>query len=148
MQSLLQEEQGRNADMNKALDSMRAQLEGLGKAQQDQAMSLSTSAGKLDDLDQKLEQSLQKVEDVRSDIEHKGERMENLLDLIDTVKRDLNDDSKEIAELKEETARLNGLVKTPSDETPWWDQLADWRYLPATATLLGVIAILVASSKP
>ena len=95
MQSLLQEEQGRNADMNKALDSMRAQLESLGKAQQDQAMSLSTSAGKLDDLDQKLEQSLQKVEDVRSDIEHKGERMENLLDLIDTVKRDLNDDSVE-----------------------------------------------------
>ena len=93
----------------------------------------------------KLNESLRKIEEVRAQIEGKGARMEGLLDLVNTLKRDINDNSFQIAELKREFEGLKKAEQQPAEED-WWGQLVGWRYLPMAATVLGGVALGIAAS--
>jgi len=100
----------------------------------------------LDESGKKLDEGLKKVEEVRAQIEAKGSRMEGLLDLVNTLKRDLNDNSHEIAELKRDFDKVKKISQAPVEEQPWWDQLAGWKYMPLAAAILGGAALGVSAS--
>lgn len=91
--------------------------------------------------------TLKKAEEARADIMRKGEKLEGLLDLMSTVKRDLNDNAHEIVELKQDIETLRKRLKAPEEEPEWYDRVARWPYLPATAALLGGLAIGIAATR-
>jgi hypothetical protein len=117
----------------------RIQLDKQGKDARAFAVTLDESGKRLDD-------GLKKVDAVRAQIESKGQRMEGLLDLVNTLKRDLNDNSHEIAELKHDFESVKKVSRTPTEEQDWWDQLSGWKYMPLAAAVLGGVALGVAAS--
>jgi hypothetical protein len=143
-----------NESLKKELAALGEEIQSLFKAQADLGALISKQAGDFKNLEDnqvasnaKLDMGLQKVEDVRAEIEKKGERMENLLDLLNTLKRDLNDDSQEIADLKGDMEKVKALLQTSTDAQDWWTQIVTWRYLPLTAAVLGVVAVSIAASQ-
>jgi hypothetical protein len=100
----------------------------------------------LEEAEKKLAEGLRRISEVHDQIESKGARMEGLLDLVNTLKRDLNDDSHEIAELKNEYAELKKSTQAPTEEQDWWGQLTSWRYMPLCGAVLGAVALGVAAS--
>lgn len=136
------------------VEEIGRKVEKLGKLQGDQQVLLDRQAKEtsayvelLDALKLDVAKTLKKAEEARADVERKGEKMEGLLDLASTLKRDLNDNSHEIVELKAALEKVKARQGVPEDEPEWYDKVLRWRYLPATAAALSVIAIGVASVK-
>jgi uncharacterized protein YoxC len=140
--------------LKKELKELSLRLDELGKAQRQMdgraalieaaAVALKSDVG---DARKSVTDGLKAVEEVHGQIESKGRRMEGLLDLANTLKRDLNDNSHEIAELKADLASLRAAVQKPTQESDSWTQFATWRYLPAVAVVLSAVALGVATSK-
>ncbi len=109
---------------------------------------ISSTARASESAAQAATDSLSKSKDLQSAIERKAERMENLLDLMSTLKRDVNDNSHEIAEVKDSLEKLRKDQAQSGGKAAgeWWDQLATWRYMPLTAAVLGAVALGLAAS--
>jgi len=142
-----------NLGLDKEMDSLRDKVRELGAAAVDakqrlekQGEEAKTMAEVLQSAQKKLDESVKRVDEVRSAIESKSSRMEGLLDLVNTLKRDLNDNSHEIAELKRDFETFRKASQTPVEEQSWYEQLSTWRYLPAVATVLGGVALGLAAS--
>lgn len=133
--------------LGKELHQLDEQVQKLQKWQAVQVPEFKTLAQTFDDARKSLDEGLKKVEEVRQSIERKGQMMEGLLDLLSTLKRDVNDNSREIAVLKQELSRLNASVAPQAEEGDWWEAVARWRYLPLTATILSGLAVGVALSR-
>lgn len=142
-----------NEQMSKDLAAIREKITTLSAAQAEdrermekQKADTKALADSLDASDKKTDESLKKIDDVRVKIESKGSRMEGLLDLVNTLKRDLNDNSHEIAELKQQFDSVKKVSQAPVEEQDWWDQLTGWKYMPLAAAVLGGVALGVAST--
>jgi len=70
-------------------------------------------------------------------------KVDSMDELLGMVKRDEENNDEELVEVKQAVQRLE---PAPSSENAaWWDSAASWKYLPAVATGLGVIAVCVAA---
>jgi hypothetical protein len=149
----LRRAEGRAELMDTDLAALRERVKALGASYEGaklQLDNLSTEAEafaqQLLEAQKKLEDGLKKIDEIHAQIEGKGARMEGLLDLVNTVKRDLNDDSHEIAELKGEYDELKKASAAPAPDEDWWGQLSSWRYLPVCGVVLGAVALGIAAS--
>jgi hypothetical protein len=141
-----------NAQLDKQLNELGEKIRAISGSQEDDRSKLARQGENakafgeaLEASQAKLNESLKKIEEVRAQIEGKGARMEGLLDLVNTLKRDINDNSFQIAELKREFEGLKKAEQQPAEED-WWGQLVGWRYLPMAATVLGGVALGIAAS--
>ncbi|MES2202084.1 MAG: hypothetical protein V4498_07530 [candidate division FCPU426 bacterium] len=125
---------GELADLSVQVRALEAKISSTAKASESAAQAATDS--------------LAKSKDLQSAIERKAERMENLLDLMSTLKRDVNDNSHEIAEVKDSLEKLRKDQAQSGGKAAgeWWDQLATWRYMPLTAAVLGAVALGLAAS--
>jgi hypothetical protein len=143
-----------NAQLEKELSGIREKVQALAIAQGEAGLRLERQSKdalgfseQLELSQKKLGDGLKKVEEVRLNLEGKGSRMEGLLDLVNTLKRDVNDNSHQIAELKRDIEALKTSSQAPADPEDWWGQLNSWRYLPLVATVISGVAIGMAASS-
>ena len=135
-----------NAMDNEIAALSKAQLE-QGAEPADERKGLGALTDAMEANQKKSEDSLKKVQDISDDLQRKGERMESVLDLMNTLKRDVNDNAHEIADIKSELEKIEERTRVKSDNSDWWDQVVSWHYLPLTAVILGAVAIGVAASQ-
>ncbi len=133
--------------MKKDLGGLEEQVQKLAKWQSEQAPQIKTLSQIFEETRQDLSAGLKKVEEVRQSIERKGEVMQGLLDLLSTLKRDVNDNSHEIALIKQDLDKLRASLKAPPESMGPLEKLARWPYMPLAAAVLSGIAIGVAASK-
>ncbi|HTB22267.1 MAG TPA: hypothetical protein VK914_06140 [bacterium] len=70
-------------------------------------------------------------------------RLDSLAELLGMVKRDEESNDEELVEMKQ---TLQSLEPSPSSpNAAWWDAVLSWKYLPAVATGIGVVALGVAA---
>jgi uncharacterized membrane protein YdfJ with MMPL/SSD domain len=143
-----------NASAMTRLNALDEKISALGKTGLDQGASLTDQKKDLTALresqaasEKKFADSLKKAEEISENLERKGARMENLLDLMNTLKRDVNDNSHEIADMKGALEKIEARTHVKADDSDWWEQIVSWRYLPLAGALLGGIALGVAVSK-
>jgi hypothetical protein len=134
------------AALKERVKALGGSYEGLRLQAEAQATQAAAMSLALEEAQQKLNEGLKRISDVHDQIESKGARMEGLLDLVNTLKRDLNDDSHEIADLKSEFAAMKKRSEVPVEEQDWWGQLSSWRYLPICGVVLGAVAVGLAAS--
>jgi chromosome segregation ATPase len=70
-------------------------------------------------------------------------KVDSMDELLGMVKRDEENNDEELVEVKQS---LQNMEPAPSSQNAaWWDNVASWKYLPATATVLSVVAVCVAA---
>lgn len=147
-----------NAAAMARLNALDEKIVALGKTGLDQGASFTASLADqkkelvalketLDASEKKSAESLKKVQEISDNLERKGARMESLLDLMNTLKRDVNDNSREIADVKGAIEKIEVRTRVKGDGSDWWEQIATWRYLPLTAAVLGAVALGFATQK-
>jgi hypothetical protein len=70
-------------------------------------------------------------------------KVDSMDELLGMVKRDEENNDEELVDVKQEVQRLE--PAPTSESAAWWDTAASWKYLPAVATGLGVVAVCVAA---
>ncbi len=94
-----------------------------------------------------MKDGLADIAALRDDLKQRQAKLDSLTDLLAVIKKDVDDNSEEIVEVKQSLKRLE---QAPSPESmvsgDWWGQALQWKYLPAVAVGLSVIAVGVAAS--
>ena len=85
---------------------------------------------------------------LREDLKQRQAKLDSLTDLLTVMKRDVDSNSEEIVEVKQGLKQAAQQAPAPSVSAgdDWWDQALEWKYLPAVAVGLSVIAVGVAAS--
>ena len=95
-----------------------------------------------------MKDGLAEVAALRDDLKQRQAMLASLTDLLNVIKKDVDSNSEEIVEVKQ---ALKLYEKAPEkkaeDEGEWWDQALRWKYLPAVAVTLSVVAVSLAASK-
>jgi chromosome segregation ATPase len=70
-------------------------------------------------------------------------KVDSMDELLGMVKRDEESNDEELVEVKQ---TLQGMEPAPTSENAsWWESVASWKYLPAVATGLAIVAVGVAA---
>ena len=135
-------------------EALQERIRLLGKDTDEQSRQLQklfdgdrVLAGELEGFQKKLDSALKKLDDSTEDIEAKGARMQGLLDIVNTLKRDVNDNAHEIAEMKADLEKLRKASSVSKDDPEWWQQLLEWKYLPAAAAVLSGAALAITLTR-
>jgi chromosome segregation ATPase len=96
-----------------------------------------------------MKDSLADLATLREDLKQRQGKLDSLTELLTVIKKDVDDNSEEIVEVKQSLARLQQ-APTPAAmvEGDWWEAALQWKYLPALAVGLSVVAVGVAASRP
>jgi Rad3-related DNA helicase len=152
MASLEESLKARDQAVDGSLRELRQGQEGQDQALQELKAVSDKQVGDLnglaDSLDATLKRNsaaLKQMDDFVADFKDKRERLEGIADLLGALRKDLNDNSQEIVELKRS-------VKPPAPETTagpspspsFLEQMTGWPYLSATALAVAIAALFVA----
>jgi chromosome segregation ATPase len=79
----------------------------------------------------------------RADLKERTDRLQSLADLLAVLKQGQESNDEELVEVKQSLKRLETPPSVAASLTDgaWWDQLLAWKYLPALATGLGIVAV-------
>jgi chromosome segregation ATPase len=106
------------------------------------ALQLSTASEA-----KQMKDGLADIAALREDLKQRQARLDSLTDLLAVIKKDVDANSEEIVEVKQSLKNYQPLPSTPAGDTAeWWDQSLQWKYLPAVAVVLSVVAIGVAAT--
>jgi chromosome segregation ATPase len=92
----------------------------------------------------KVDQSLEEFESMKSDLKGKLDKMQGWNDVLEVMKKELNNMELEIAKLKK---NINDLKNTYGEDDNMLNTVAKWPYLALTAVVLSVTAVIIAASK-
>jgi DNA repair exonuclease SbcCD ATPase subunit len=128
------------------IDSLGQSLEKTRSVQQ-----LHTdSIGELNDTVQALHKSLslelEEVRDFRKAFTAKSERLEGVIDLMNAMRKDINDNSRGLVDLQNELDKSKRPAKTIVS-SGWFGKLSRWQYLPVAAAGLSAVALALAASQ-
>lgn len=157
----LAELQGKLQSQSSALDGLSARLAQLTREMDGQRSGLGTRLDELkkqvdrqgtdlDSLGEKTDFSVKHVdlavknlEGLHDELKEKRDSLSGITDLMAALKRDVDDNSSEIVDVKR---GLAGLDKEAGSSAAgnWWTQASRWPYLPLTAAVLSVTAIFLA----
>jgi chromosome segregation ATPase len=135
------------------MDSLERKSLGLDEAQASTAVSVAAGASQ-------QQASAREIEALKQDVAANQDsldaglkelkatqdsltRLDSMEDLLGMVKRDVESNDEELVEVKQSLKRLE--APPSSENAQWWDQMASWKYLPAVATGLGVVAVGIAA---
>lgn len=79
----------------------------------------------------------------RVEMGQRSEKLQGLVDLLDVLKKGLDSDDEELVEVKLALKRLEPKPAPDASLTnaAWWNGILTWKYLPALATGLGIVAV-------
>lgn len=136
----------RLAQLTREMDGQRS---GLGSRLDELKKQVDRQGTDLDGLGQKTDFSVKHVDlavknlqGLQDEIKEKRDSLSGITDLMAALKRDVDDNSSEIVDVKRELAGLDK-EGTPAAGN-WWTQASRWPYLPLTAAVLSVTAIFLA----
>lgn len=143
------------------LDSVEKKAQNLDEAAgraavgtQAQDTRLSAFAKDLSGLKQELSGSRESLDvgmkefaATKAELKERSAKLESLSDLLSVMKRDVENNNEELVEVKQSLKRLEAapVAGADADNAAWWDQALRWKYLPAVATGLSVVAVGVAA---
>jgi predicted nuclease with TOPRIM domain len=152
LQAGLQAQQVAMASLEERLKARDEVIQSQGQSLQDlkavsdkQVGDLSGLADSLDATLKRNSAALRQMDDFEADFKDKRERLEGIADMLGALRKDLNDNSQEIVELKrsvKEAAPEN--TAGPGQSPSFWDQMNHWPYLSATALAVSIAALFVA----
>jgi chromosome segregation ATPase len=105
-------------------------------------------AGLRNDLEggaKQMRDGLAEIATLREDLKQRQARLDSLSDLLQVMKKDLDGNSEEIVELKQSVKRLEAAPAGPG-APEWWEQALTWKYLPAVAVGLSLVAVGLAAA--
>jgi chromosome segregation ATPase len=137
-------------DADEAADAARKkETQGLRRDLEDVDTRLKAQAGQMASLLEgqeawrhKQDLRLNSLEEFRADFEDKKERLAGMADLMAAMKKDLNDDSQEIAQLKSQVEALNQKAFRPPEDDNLLLQAARWPYTPLVAVAISVVTMI------
>jgi chromosome segregation ATPase len=95
----------------------------------------------------KMREGLAEIAALREDLKQRQARLDSLTDLLAVMKKDVDNNSEEIVEVKQS---LKGYQLAPAAQDKsageWWDQALEWKYLPALAVGLSAAALGLAAA--
>lgn len=94
-----------------------------------------------------LKEGLANIAALREDLKQRQSKLEGLADLLGVIKKDVDSNSEEIVEVKQALKLYEKAPEAKADGGEWWDQVLRWKYLPAVAVGLSVVAVGVAVSN-
>jgi len=141
--------------LGQRLDSQEAKSQSLQETQSKAAVSAEAGLARFDELRKDLDtlkadlansqdslaSGLKELQDTRGALS----KLDSLQELMTMLKRDMDNDDEELVEVKQSLKRLEPSPSDGPGNAAWWDGLAGWKYLPALATGLSVIAVGVAA---
>lgn len=140
--------------LSQRLDAAETKLRALDEGQAREGVSAAAAATReadlakevgalrkqLDDGKQRLDAGLKELDTVREGLG----RVDGLEEITGMLKKDLETDEEEIVEAKQALKRLEPPPADGPGNAAWWDGIATWKYLPALAAGLSVIAVIFA----
>jgi chromosome segregation ATPase len=94
-----------------------------------------------------LQDSLKSLDELQADLKGRRDSLEGIQDLMASLKKDLDDDSTELVDVKRDVAALKRDLNAPEPEGSWWDKAYRWPYLPAVALGVATVSLAVALSR-
>ena len=149
------------AGVGSSLSDLDKRVAALGQAAAVKDVDASTQAAKLkglaDDLAglheqmtgnvKQMKDGLAEIAALRDDLKQRQSKLDSLTDLLTVMKKDVDNNSEEIVEVKQGLQRLEPkLADKPLASDDWWEQGVTWKYLPAVAVALSGVAIGIAAS--
>lgn len=146
----------RLAAAEQALSQAQARLQSLDEGEAKAGVALGAESARVDALAPQLaafKQELSNAQDslqasakdyaaTRATLEERSSKLDSLSELLGVLRQGLQTDDEELVEVKQALKRLEPKETDASlDNLAWWDQLLTWKYLPAVATGLGIIAV-------
>jgi hypothetical protein len=118
-----------------------------GAQVRDLSLGLKGLRDEMDLSARQMREGLADITALREDLKSRQSRLDSLTDLLAVMKRDLESNSEEIVEVKQALKALQAPKAPEAASGEWWDQLAGWKYLPAVAVTLSVVAVGMAASR-
>jgi uncharacterized coiled-coil protein SlyX len=152
LQAGLQAQQVALASLEERLKARDEEMQSQGQALQDlKAVSdkqVGDLSGLADSLDATLKRdsaAIKQMDDFEADFKDKRERLEGIADMLGALRKDLNDNSQEIVELKRSVKEAPPENTAGPGQSPsFWEQMNRWPYLSATALAVSIAALFVA----
>jgi septal ring factor EnvC (AmiA/AmiB activator) len=96
----------------------------------------------------KMREGLAEIAALREDLKQRQTRLDSLTELLAVMKKDVDSNSEEIVEVKQSLKGYQ-VAAAPQDKSAgdWWEQALEWKYLPALAVGLSVVAVGLAAAK-
>ena len=141
-----QEIRQRGQDIQERLKALEKTLDSTVAQEEKQNDDLAAYGANLQAFRSRMEAALAEMKTLQQDIEKRGQRLGGMADLLSVMKKDLNDVSQEVVEIKQDIRDVTASLNSPAQSLPWWEQTLRWKYFPATATLLSVIAVGLAAA--
>lgn len=145
------------ASLDQASESLRGfelRLGALERGQKEQGEGLQLARKDLVELSAALQTAREelgaarkKVDANQVELKARADKLEDLVDLLGALRRDLNANNEEIVDLRRQIGALDGKSQPQGSNGQWWDEALRWPYMPVVATGLAAIALGVAASK-
>ena len=130
----------------KELDSTLPRLDSVESRLLRQDDDVAALAQTVKALQQGLQTDLEEIKKFRKEFEQKSERLEGVIDLMNAMRKDINDNSREIVELKQAIKVLENPAQKENGGS-FWQKLSRWPWMPALAVGLSAAALGLAASK-
>jgi hypothetical protein len=115
-----------------------------------QGLSQEALSGRLDAEIKRVEKSVHSVDDLNKDLADKRDALSTFQDLANGLKKDTDENSAEIVELKQRLAALQKdepVEVKPAASSAWWEKASHWQYLPLVAVVISTVSLAVVLSK-
>lgn len=138
-------------DLSSTLQALKQGQQDARQGQQDLARAQDDASGKLralslevDESKDRMDAKLKQVDALNAQLSDKNAQLSDISDLMTAMKKDQEDNQREIVELKGGLAELKKGLAAPRESGSLLDQVSQWPYLSLTALTAAVVAILVA----
>lgn len=141
----------RNDELLLSIEELKTQLKGIEESSLEMkniSGDLDAYKGKLDEFEAKygkdkakIDKSLSEFESLKDDFKQKVDKLAGWNDILDVLKKELNNNELEMARLKKSISEIKGQY---SQDDNVLNSIAKWPYLSLTALLVAVAAFVAA----